>query len=56
MTNEWMQVMLEEISRKQEEEKQARIEQELRRSELCERHPASAPAVVLQCTKAAVGE
>jgi hypothetical protein len=53
MTNEWMQVMLEEILRKQAEEKQARIEEELRRSE-GERH--AAPAVVLQCTKVAVGE
>ena len=29
MTNEWMKVMLEEILRKQAEEKQARIEEEL---------------------------
>jgi hypothetical protein len=52
MTTEWLKVMLEEIARKQAEERQARVEEDLRRSQ---RAPPP-PAVVLQCTKAALGE
>ena len=53
MTTEWLKVMLEEIARKQAEERQARIEEDLRRAQ--QARPA-APAVVLQCTKVALGE
>jgi hypothetical protein len=52
MTTEWLKVMLEEIARKQAEERQARIEEDLRRGQCA----TPAPAVVLQCTKVALGE
>ena len=52
MTTEWLKVMLEEIARKQAEEKQARSEEDLRRSQ----RAAPAPAVVLQFDKVALGE
>jgi hypothetical protein len=54
MTTEWLKVMLEEIARKQAEEKQAGIEEELRRGGRAA--PMAAPAVVLQSTKVALGE
>jgi hypothetical protein len=54
MTTEWLKVMLEEIARKQAEERQARIEEDLRRGR--QPTPTAAPAVVLQCTKVALGE
>jgi hypothetical protein len=53
MMSEWLKVMLEEIARKQAEERQARIEEDLRGEQ---RALPAAPAVVLQCTKVALGE
>jgi len=53
MTTEWLKVMLEEIARKQAEERQARIEEDLRRDQHA---TPAAPAVMLQCTKVARGE
>jgi hypothetical protein len=43
MSSEWMKVMLEEIARKNDEEAQARLEQELRREDGGGRAPEPAP-------------
>jgi hypothetical protein len=54
MMSEWLKVMLEEIARKQAEQRQSRIEEDLRREPRAPQ--TAAPAVVLQCTKVALGE